>query len=448
VPHHRCSFVSVGDPIPTDPVSRTDAEARVSTPLLDEAVTTRVKRLPRARSGLTFAGPAFLVAVGYMDPGNWGADLAAGSGFGYTLLWVLVAANIAALVLQYLSAKVGIATGKDLAAIIGERSDPGVRRVYAGVGIVAMLATETAEFLGVVTGLRLLLRIPLLPSIVIGAVLVLCLLALGRRGDTRNLERAIFVLLGVVGVAYVVELWLVPPDVGSTLTGLLPGNVTSSTLPVIVGMVGAVVMPHNLFLHSGLIQSRREPGGDRRALVRRSSIESVVALNLALLVNAAIMLMAAAAFHGRGVEVTGLAQAHETLVPILGRAAAGVFALALLAAGLSSSVTGGIATQYVIRGLVRPGRPLSPFVSRLCGFVPAVVVLVVGVGEIQALLWSQIVLALVLPAVAIPLVVLSRNPGVMGALADGRGLRRAATLVVTLLSALSLAGLGSAVGLF
>jgi len=419
----------------------------MSTPVLDEALTTRAKIFPRARSGLTFAGPAFLVAVGYMDPGNWGADLAAGSGFGYTLLWVLVAANVAALVLQYLSAKVGIATGKDLAAIIGERSDPRVRRAYAGVGVIAMLATETAEFLGVVTGLRLLLRIPLLPSIAIGAVLVLGLLALGRQGDSRNLERAIFVLLGVVGVAYLVELWLVPPDAGSTLRGLVPGNVTSSTLPVIVGMVGAVVMPHNLFLHSGLIQSRRAPGGDPHKLVRRSTIESVVALNVALLVNAAIMLMAAAAFHGR-VEITGLAQAHETLVPLLGRAAAGVFALALLAAGLSSSVTGGIATQYVIRGLIRPGRPLSPFVSRLCGFVPAAFILAVGVGEIQALLWSQIVLALVLPAVAIPLVVLSRNTQVMGVLADGRRMRRAATVVVTLLSALSVAGLGSALGLF
>jgi len=228
--------------------------------------------------------------------GTWtpatGAPTWPRAALGYTLLWVLVAANVAALVLQYLSAKVGIATGKDLAAIIGERSDPRVRRAYAGVGVVAMLSTETAEFLGVVTGLRLLLRIPLLPSIGIGAALVLGLLALGRRGDSRNLERAIFVLLGVVGVAYIVELWLVPPDVGSTLSGLLPGNVTSSTLPVIVGMVGAVVMPHNLFLHSGLIQSRRKPGGDRRALVRRSTIESVVALNLALLVNAAIMLMA------------------------------------------------------------------------------------------------------------------------------------------------------------
>jgi len=403
-------------------------------------------RSTRFATALAFAGPAFLVSVGYMDPGNWGTDLAAGSRFGYSLLWLLVVANVVALFLQYLSAKLGIATGRDLAALVGERSTVRRRRCYAVLAVLAMLATETAEFLGVVTALRLLLGLPLVPAIVLGAVLVLGLLLIGTGGRTRPQERVIFGLLGVVGIAYVIELWLAPPR-ADVLGGLVPGNINPATLPVIIGIVGAVVMPHNLFLHSGLILSRRRADVAPRRLVRRAVIESAVALNLALLVNAAILIMAATTFHGR-VEVDSLTGAHQTLTPLLGAGAAGVFALALLAAGLSSSVTGGLATQYVVRGLVRPDRPLSPALSRLVGLVPAVAILLLGVGEITALLWSQIVLAIVLPTVVVPLVLLSRDRALMGELADGRRTRAVALAIATVLSTLSLAGLAGIVGLY
>jgi manganese transport protein len=372
----------------------------------------------RLRAAIAFAGPAFLVSVGYMDPGNWGTDLAAGSRYGYELLWVLVVANLAALFLQRLSAKLGIVTGKHLAQIIGERMGTGPRRAYATVALSAMLVTETAEFLGVVVALRLLLGLNLIAAVGLGAALVVGLLALGAR-RARPLERAIFVLLATVAAAYLIELWLSPPPPGQVMRGLVP-DLPAGSLPIALGILGAVVMPHNLFLHSGLVLDRRGDGSDPRGVLRRCTVESGVALNLALLVNAAILLMAATTFFGGGHDVASLGAAHATLTPLVGPAASLAFGLALLAAGLASCVTGGIATQYVIDGLVRTGHLRSPLVRRLIAMVPAAILLAAGTPEILALVWSQVVLALTLPAVIIPLMVLVNSRGVMGEHTIGR----------------------------
>jgi manganese transport protein len=286
-------------------------------------------RRPRAaglRAAASFAGPAFLVSIGYMDPGNWGTDLAAGSRFGYSLLWVLVAANLTAVMLQYLSAKLGIATGQDLAAAVGSRLGTPARIGYWLVAEGAMLATEMAEFIGVVVALRLLLGIGLAPAIGLGAVLVLGLLA---SRSMRRIERTIFVLLGVIGGVYALEVAMARPSAGPILAGAAVPSLNGSSLPVAVGILGAVVMPHNLFLHSGLIRSRCGGEPPRRVL-RRSTIETAVALNLALLINAAILIMAAATFGRHGVVVDSLGQAHETLRPMLGPLAAAGFAVALL----------------------------------------------------------------------------------------------------------------------
>jgi manganese transport protein len=285
-------------------------------------------RRPRAaglRAAASFAGPAFLVSIGYMDPGNWGTDLAAGSRFGYSLLWVLVAANLTAVLLQYLSAKLGIATGQDLAAAVGSRLPAPARIGYWLVAEGAMLATEMAEFIGVVVALRLL-GIGLAPAIGLGAVLVLGLLA---SRSMRRIERTIFVLLGVIGGVYALEVAMARPSAGPILAGAAVPSLNGSSLPVAVGILGAVVMPHNLFLHSGLIRSRCGGEPPRRVL-RRSTIETAVALNLALLINAAILIMAAATFGRHGVVVDSLGQAHETLRPMLGPLAAAGFAVALL----------------------------------------------------------------------------------------------------------------------
>jgi manganese transport protein len=388
------------------------------------------------RAAATFAGPAFLVSVGYMDPGNWGTDLAAGSRYGYQLLWVLVAANLVALFLQRLSAKLGIVTGKHLAQVIGERTGTGPRRAYAALALTAMLVTETAEFLGVVVALRLLLRLPLLAAIALGGALVVGLLSLGAH-RARPLERAVFALLGTVSAAYVLELWLSPPPVGSVLGGLRPGMAAGS-LPIALGILGAVVMPHNLYLHSGLVLDRRGDGSDPRGVLRRCTVESGVALNLALGVNAAILLMAATTFHGFGSDVSSLGAAHATLTPLVGPAASLAFGLALLAAGLASCITGGIATQYVIDGLIRTRHFGSPLVRRLVAMVPAAVLLAAGTPEIMALVWSQVVLALTLPAVIIPLLLLVNSRPLMGEHAIGRP-----ALVVGIAMTVALIGLNA-----
>jgi manganese transport protein len=382
--------------------------------------------LTGVRAALAFAGPAFLVAVGYMDPGNWGTDLAAGSRFGYRLVWVLVVANVVALALQYLSAKLGIATGKDLAALVGTRLGRGPRLAYWAVVETAMLATEMAEFIGVVVALRLLTGIALLPAAALGAALVLGLLA---SPNLRHIERAIFALLAVVGGAYLLQVLLAGPAPGPVLGGMLP-RVDAGSLPVAVGILGAVVMPHNLFLHSGLIRHRCGGAPPRRVL-RRATVETVVALNLALLVNGAILLTSAAAFGERGIEVLSLGQAHQALEPILGPLAAGGFAIALLAAGLASSTTGSLAGQYVLDGLL--GIRTSALARRAITLVPAVVVLALGVNEVTALIWSQVVLSLALPVVALPLVVFTSRRDLMGDLVNGRPLRTAATVATTAL---------------
>jgi len=379
------------------------------------------------RAGAGFAGPAFCVAIGYIDPGNWGTDLAAGSRFGYRLLWVLVAANLTAILLQYLSAKLGIATGQDLASAVGTRLPTPARIGYWLIAEAAMLATELAEFIGVVVALRLLLGIGLIPAIIVGAALVLGLLA---TPSLRRLEHLIFALLAVIGGIYALEVALARPPLGPVLAGAATPSLPGGSLPVAVAILGAVVMPHNLFLHSGLIRSRC-PGQPPRRVLRRATIETAIALNLALLVNAAILLMAAATFGHHGLAIDSLGQAHQTLRPLLGPLAATGFAVALLAAGLASSTTGSLAGQLVLDGLL--GWRVPAITRRAVTLIPAIVVLVAGVNEVAALLWSQIALSVALPAVAIPLVTLTSRPQIMGHLANRAPLRHLATATVTLL---------------
>lgn len=394
------------------------------------ATAVAAPALPRA----ALVGPAFVVAVGYIDPGNWGTDLAAGSGFGYRLLWVLVVANATAVFLQYLSAKLGIASGKHLAEVMGERLHGAPRALMAGLIGVALVATETAEFLGVVVGLRLLLGLPLAPAVALGAALVLGLFAVG--GDRRRrLELAIIGLLVVVGLGYVIEMWLTRPG-PSLVEGLVPGAVPAAAVPLVAGLIGATVMPHNLFLHSALVRR-----GDRTVL-RTSTVETAIALNGALLVNGAILVMAAAVLHPTGRVVDSLGAAAATLEPLLGRLAVVVFAVALLASGLAATATGGLAGQYVMEGFTRYRIPL--LVRRTVTMVPAVVVLALGVPEVGALVVSQAVLSLALPATVALLVAYTSDRGLMGELANGRAARIVAAVVMVGLVALNvglLAGL-------
>ncbi|MDF5756946.1 Nramp family divalent metal transporter [Spongiactinospora sp. TRM90649] len=380
---------------------------------------------------LVFAGPAFLVAVGYVDPGNWGTDIAAGSQYGYRLLWVLVAANGVALFLQYLAAKLGIATGSHLAALLGTRLSRPARLGVLAVVTAILIATEVAEFLGVVIALHLLLGGPMVLSVLIGAALVLGMLTVAR--GNRALERGIGLLLAVVAAVYVMGIWLSAPG-AEPLSGLAPSLPPGSAL-IAVSLMGATIMPHNLFLHSGVVGWNTDGGldrlEDRSAALRTAMVCGAVALNAALLLNAAIMIVAAAT--GDGEVPSGMTEAAGALAPALGPMAVTGFGLGLLAAGLASTTTSGVAGQFMIEGLTRLRPPL--LLRRAVALVPAVLLLASGVGEVEALLVSQLVLGLALPIVVLVLIRLTSSTEVMGAMANGPATRRAAYAVLTLVTA-------------
>ncbi|MBE3589379.1 MAG: Nramp family divalent metal transporter [Firmicutes bacterium] len=366
------------------------------------------------RRALPFFGPAFLVSVGYMDPGNWATDIAAGSNFGYRLLWVVLASNLMAILLQAIAATLGMRSGASLAANAKRHFRPWVAWGFFVTAELAAMATDLAEFLGAALGFHLLLGIPLVAAVFVAAVVVLGILFVSGRA-ARRLEAVVLGMVGVVGLAYVLEVWLARPDWHAIAVGtLVPRLGSPSALLVAIGILGATVMPHNIFLHSAAVLSRRRPGDDehnRRAL-RFAYADTAVALNVAWLVNASMIVMAAAVFAGHGLSVDSIEGAHRTLVPLLGPLAAAAFAVALLSAGLSSSVTGTLAGQTILEGFV--GRRVSVFWMRLVTMVPALVVVALGIDAFRMLVLSQVFLSLQLPFTVAALLCLAANPQVMG----------------------------------
>jgi manganese transport protein len=385
---------------------------------------------------LSLLGPAVLVSVGYMDPGNWATDLAAGSQFGYALLWVLLASNLTAILLQHLSAKLGIATGL---------SYPQACRAYfprpVAVGLwvtaeLAAIATDLAEFLGAALGFYLLFRIPMLEAAGLTAVVVFAILALYRFGH-RWVELAIFGLVAVIGAAYVLELWLVAPDPRAVATGVLAPSMPAGALLIAMGMLGATVMPHNLYLHSSVVLDRRSGDADEdRTTVRSSIVASVIALNVAWLINSAIVITAAGTFFEVGLPIDSIEDAHRTLEPLLGAAAATAFAVALIAAGLSSSTTATLAGQVIIEGFLDVRFGL--FLRRAITVVPAVLVIATGLDPYLILILSQVALSIQLPFAIIPLVWLTSRRSVMGAFAN-----RPATTALAAFAGLAIIGLNA-----
>lgn len=375
-----------------------------------------------AKRGLAFFGPAFVISVGYMDPGNWATDLDGGSRFSYRLLWVLLVSNLMALLLQVLSAKLGIATGKDLAQLCRERYPRPVSMALWATAELAMVATDLAEFLGSAIGIHLLFGIPLLPATLITGLDVLLLLGIQRWGY-RGLEFAIIGLVSVVGWSYVIELFLAKPDLGGIAHGLFVPSIDAQSIYVAIGMLGATVMPHNIYLHSSLIQSRVKTGdaAHNRKAFKFAIADSVVALNGAFFVNAAILIMAAAVFHGNGLQVASIAEAHATLEPLLGPMAATVFAVALLASGLSSSTTGTLAGQVVMEGFldIKWAPWVRRIITRVITMAPAVASIALGMDPLKLLVLSQVVLSFQLPFAIVPLLQFTRDKKLMGEYSNG-----------------------------
>jgi manganese transport protein len=386
------------------------------------------------RRFLAFSGPAFMVSVGYMDPGNWGTDLQAGSAFGHRLLWVLLMSNLMALLLQGLATRLGVVTGRDLAQACRESYPRGTVVVLWLLCEVAIAATDLAEVIGTIIALKLLFGLPYLLGLVVAACDTFLLLALQRRG-VRLLELCTLALVGVIGVSFAVEIGLARPDWGEVVRGFLPGLDPANrvgSLYVAIAMLGATVMPHNLYLHSALVQTRAFPQtqAGKQLACRWNLFDSLLALNGAFFINAAILILAAATFTS---EVKGLSEAHTLLRQVWGTSlASGLFAVALLASGQSSTLTGTLAGQVVMEGFVHLRvRPwVRRLVTRLAAILPALLVLsLVGNDEpilLQLLVLSQAILSFQLPFAILPLVQFTSDRRRMGAFASGSVLKACA----------------------
>jgi manganese transport protein len=368
-----------------------------------------------------------------MDPGNFATNIQGGAQYGYMLIFVIVASNLMAMLIQTLSAKLGIASGRNLAQICSERFRPAVVWGMWFITEAIAMATDLAEFLGAAVGFELLFHIPLLWGGILTAIVTMLILGLERYGF-RPLEAVITALVGVIAVCYVIETILDRPDWGLiAYHAVVPQFSGTESVLLATGILGATVMPHVIFLHSALTQGRivtRDPGQLRR-LFRFEMIDVVVAMGLAGLINAAMLIMAASTFFSTGMSQVGtLEEAHRTLVPLLGPAASTVFALSLLASGLSSSTVGTMAGQVIMQGFVR--RQLPMWVRRVVTMIPSLIVIAIGLDPTRTLVISQVILSFGIPFALVPLVMFTRRPDVMGVLVN----RRLTTAVASLVAAL------------
>ncbi len=389
------------------------------------------------RTALAFAGPAIIASIAYMDPGNFATNIQAGAKYGYGLLWVVLLANVIAMLFQGLSAKLGIVTGRNLAELCRDQFPRPVVLAMWVVSEIAAMATDLAEFLGGAIGLALLFHLPLLAGMVVTAIVTYGLLMCETYGF-RPLELIIGSMVGVICVSYLIEMFIAPVDWAAaayhTVTPQLAG---AEALLLAVGIIGATVMPHAIYLHSGLTQSRVpvRDDNDRRMVLRFSNREVVIALAVAGLVNMAMVMMASGAFHAGHPEVAEIETAYHTLTPLLGAGAAGVFLVSLIASGVSSSTVGTMAGQMIMQGFI--GFRIPIWVRRLVTMVPAFVVVGVGANATNALVISQVVLSIALPLPMISLLMFTRRADIMGQFANGRLTQLAAigaTTIVLLLN--------------
>jgi manganese transport protein len=367
---------------------------------------------------LVFAGPAVVASIAYMDPGNFATNIEAGAKYGYGLLWVVLLANLIAMLFQSLSAKLGIVTGRNLAELCRERFPQPLVWAMWVVSEIAAMATDLAEFLGGAIGLSLLFHLPLLAGMAMTAVIVYAVLILAGQGF-RPLELIIGGLVAVIGLCYVAEMFIVPVDWRSAaLHTVLPQIADREALMLAVGIIGATVMPHAIYLHSGLTQARLPARNDseREKIVRASNHEVFIALGFAGLVNMAMIAVASSAFYAGHRDVVAIATAYNTLTPLLGVAAAGAFMISLLASGISSSVVGTIAGQMIMQGFV--GFTIPIWLRRLTTMLPAFAIVGLGADGTTALVISQVVLSLALPLPMAALVMFTRPGSIMGRFAN------------------------------
>ena len=397
------------------------------------------------RRFILFIGPAFMVCVGYMDPGNWATDIAGGSRYGYKLLWVLLLSNVIALVLQSLSARLGIVRGLDLAQVSRETYPTLVNFMLYVLAEIAIAACDLAEVLGMAIGLNLLFHIPLLYGVGIGVLDTFIILYLQQKG-IRYMEIMIFSLVSVIGLCFLVEMFFAHPDTAAVMNGFVPSSLSGGALYIAIGIIGATVMPHNLYLHSSLVQTRRN-GTDEKSIARAIKYnfwDSAIALNLAFFVNAFILIVAAAVFFTTGHnEVVGIQDAHSLLAPLMGKSIAPIiFAIALIASGQSSTITGTLAGQIVMEGYLdlRIAPWLRRLITRSIAVVPALfVIYYLGDDKVgDMLILSQVILSLQLGFAVIPLIHFVSDKKKMGTFAIGPLLKVIAWIMAIVIVGLNL----------
>jgi manganese transport protein len=392
----------------------------------------------RRFSAFLFVGPAVIASIAYMDPGNFATNIQAGARYGYALLWVVLLANVIAMLFQALSAKLGIVTRRNLAEVCRDELPKPVVYGLWGVSEFAAMATDLAEFIGGAVGLSLLLHVPLMLGMGVVALITLGILQMERWGF-RPVELVIGAFVATIGLCYLVELFIAPVNWGQAALGsVTPILPDAAALTIAVGIIGATVMPHTIFLHSGLASVRGAARNDRerRMLLGFSNIEVIVALSAAGLVNMAMVIMAASAFHAGHSDVAEIETAYTTLTPILGAGASAVFLTSLLASGISSSAVGTMAGQMVMQGFV--GFRIPVWLRRLVTMIPAFIVIAAGMNVTSALIYSQVALSLALPAPVIALIVFTGRRDIMGDFVNSRLTQAAAVVGAAVILALNL----------
>ncbi len=388
---------------------------------------------------LPFMGPAFVASVAYIDPGNFATNIQAGAEFGYILLWVIVASNLMAMLVQTLSAKLGIATGLNLAELCRNHFPRRLVLAMWGIMEIVAMATDLAEFLGAAVGFNLLFGVPLWVAGILTAIITFLILGLERYGF-RPVEAVITALVGIVAASYLVETILDRPHWGDVLYhAVVPQFSGAESVLLATGILGATVMPHAIYLHSALTQGRivvRDPVRMRR-LFRYELVDVLTAMGLASLINAAMLIMAAATFYRHGLTGIGtLEEAHRTLQPLLGRAASWIFAVSLLASGLSSSSVGTMAGQVIMQGFLQRHIPI--WIRRLVTIIPSLVVIAMGLDPTRTLVISQVVLSFGLPFAIIPLVIFTSRRTIMGVLVNCRLTTALSAITATLIVVLNI----------
>ncbi|MDV3427801.1 MAG: Nramp family divalent metal transporter [Bacillota bacterium] len=377
-----------------------------------------LKLSEKLRQIISYLGPAFVVSVAYIDPGNFATNISGGSKFSYSLIWVILCSNLMAIFLQTMSAKLGIATGHNLPEMCAKVFSRKTNWIFWAVAETAAMATDLAEFLGGTLGLYLLFHIPMVYAGLLTAVLTFIICYMEKYGQ-KAIEIIISILIAVICIAYTIELLLAKPDWAQAgLHTLIPMLPNGEAVFIAVGMLGATVMPHVIYLHSQLVQQRSIDSSDEEKLkhLRMEKIDIKIAMNIAFVVNAAMVIVSAAVFYRNGIAVDTIEEAHKSLQPLLGSLSAGAFGIALLASGLSSSVVGTMAGQTIMKGFVNLSIPVN--IRRLITMMPALIVIGFGVNPMYALVLSQVILSFILPFPIIQMLIIAKKKDLMGVLVN------------------------------